>query len=77
MRRSERRIFLKRLEKAFVLYSTPSYDLKRYDIIAWEKSDQILYISPSNDTVILRTGRTDGGVSDWVGALKELINSID
>lgn len=71
MRRSERRIFLKRLEKAFVLYSAPSYDLKRYDIIAWEKSDQILYISPSNDTVILRTGKTDGGVSDWVGALKE------
>lgn len=69
--------FLKRLEKAFVLYSAPSYDLKRYDIIAWEKSDQILYISPSNDTVILRTGKTDGGVSDWVGALKELINSID
>ena len=35
-----------------MLYSAPSYDLKRYDIIAWEKSDQILYISPSNDTVI-------------------------
>ena len=47
-----------------------------YDIVAWGKSDQILYISPANDTVILRTGKTDGGVSNWVETLKNLITQL-
>ncbi len=59
----------------YMWYSTPSND-SGYDIVAWGKSDQILYISPSSDTVILRTGKTDGGVSDWVKTLKELIREI-
>lgn len=46
------------------------------DIIAWGKSDQILYISPDYNTVILRTGKTDGGVSNWVETLKNLIPKI-
>jgi len=56
----------------YMWYSTPSFDSSGYDIIAWGKSDQILYISPSSDIVILRTGKTDGGVSDWVTVLKNL-----
>ena len=53
----------------YMWYSTPSAQ-SGYDIIAWGKSDQIMYISPENDLVILRTGKTDGGVSDWVETLK-------
>lgn len=56
----------------YMWYCTPSPQ-SGYDIIAWGKSDQILYISPSTDTVVLRTGKTDGGVSDWVGAIKSII----
>lgn len=47
-----------------------------YDIVAWGKSDQILYISPAQNLVILRTGKTDGGVSDWVAFLKDLSAKI-
>lgn len=46
------------------------------DIIAWGKSDQIMYISSDFNTVILRTGKTDGGVSNWVETLKNLIPKI-
>lgn len=46
------------------------------DIIAWGKSDQIMYISPDYNTVILRTGKTDGGVSNWVETLKNLMPKI-
>lgn len=60
----------------YMWYSTPSNN-SGYDIVAWGKSDQILYISPSNDLVILRTGKTDGGVSDWVKVLKELTGAIN
>jgi len=59
----------------YMWYSTPSAQ-SRLDIIAWGKSDQILYISPGKDIVILRTGKTDGGVSNWVEALKGLISKI-
>lgn len=60
----------------YMWYSTPSADSSGYDIIAWGKSDQILYISPACDLVILRTGKTDGGVSDWAKLLKELTVGI-
>ena len=46
------------------------------DIVAWGKSDQILYISPSTETVILRTGKTDGGVDDWLNVLKDITTKI-
>lgn len=60
----------------YMWYYTPSAQ-SGYDIIAWGKSDQILYISPSNNMVILRTGKTDGGVSNWVEALRMINASID
>lgn len=56
----------------YMWYCTPGAD-GGYDIIAWGKSDQILYISPANDIVILRTGKTDGGVSDWAATIKGII----
>lgn len=52
------------------------YCTSEKDIVAWGKSDQILYISPSNNIVILRTGKTDGGVSNWLSVLKEIISEI-
>ncbi|MDE6758442.1 MAG: beta-lactamase family protein [Clostridia bacterium] len=47
-----------------------------YDIIAWGKSDQILYISPTYNTVILRTGISDGGVSDWISTLQGIARDV-
>lgn len=58
----------------YMWYSTPSPQ-SGYDIFAWGKSDQILYISPANDTVILRTGKTDGGVSNWVEAIQNIVSA--
>ncbi len=60
----------------YMWYCTPSPE-SGYDIIAWGKSDQILYISPANNTVVLRTGKTDGGVSDWIAAIKQIITKIN
>ncbi|MBD5092569.1 MAG: serine hydrolase [Clostridiales bacterium] len=59
----------------YMWYYTPSAH-SGYDIVAWGKSDQILYISPTNDMVILRTGKTDGGVSNWVEVLQGISLSI-
>lgn len=60
----------------YMWYCTPSAQ-SGYDIFAWGKSDQILYISPANHIVILRTGKTDGGVSNWVETLKDLISEME
>ncbi len=60
----------------YMWYSTPSQK-SGLDVVAWGKSDQILYISPSSDIVILSTGKTDGGVSDWVATLKTLTSQIN
>lgn len=60
----------------YMWYSTPSAQ-SGYDIIAWGKSDQILYISPANQLVILRTGKTDGGVADWIETTKGIITSMN
>lgn len=57
-------------------YCTPSAKTG-YDIIAWGKSDQILYVSPESNTVILRTGKTDGGVTNWVETMKGIIKTIN
>ncbi len=56
----------------YMWYCTPSAQ-GGCDIIAWGKSDQILYISPANNSVVLRTGKTDGGVSDWLETIKRII----
>ncbi len=60
----------------YMWYSTPS-EQSGYDIVAWGKSDQILYISPANDMVALRTGKTDGGVLNWVETIKGIITNIN
>ncbi len=60
----------------YMWYSTPS-SKAGYDIIAWGKSDQILYISPVNNTVVLRTGKTDGGVDNWVETIKAMIADMN
>ncbi|MDE6302842.1 MAG: beta-lactamase family protein [Clostridia bacterium] len=58
----------------YMWYSCPS-PKGGYDMFAWGKSDQILYISPDNDTVILRNGKSDGGVSDWEAVLQAIANA--
>lgn len=55
----------------YMWYSMPS-DRSGYDVFAWGRSDQLLYISPANGTVILRTGKSDGSVSDWAEVLQKL-----
>lgn len=57
-------------------YSTPSKSGNTLDIIAWGKPDQILYISPAYNTVILRTGKSDGGVDDRMGILQSIAEKI-
>ncbi len=64
----------KNIAYKYMWYCTPS-DQSGYDIAAWGKSDQILYISPANNLVILRTGTTDGGVSNWVETIKDIITN--
>ncbi len=59
----------------YMWYTTPC-EQSGFDVLAWGKSDQILYISPANNTVILRTGKTDGGVSNWLPILKKIITNI-
>lgn len=56
----------------YMWYSFPSAS-EGQDVFAWGKSDQLLYISPAADIVILRTGKTDGGVSDWPNVLSNLV----
>lgn len=60
----------------YMWYCIPSAK-NSYDIVAWGKSNQILYISPANNLVILRTGKTDGGVSNWIETIKGIITDIN
>ncbi len=46
------------------------------DYFAWGKSDQILYISPENNTVILRCGKSDGNVKNWIEVMQRLVSLI-
>lgn len=46
------------------------------DVLAWGKSDQVLYVSPANNVVILRTGKTDGGIGNWVDILKDISANV-
>lgn len=59
----------------YMWYSAPSKQ-SWYDTIAWGKSDQILLISPANNAVILRTGKTDGRVTNWVETLQRILSAI-
>ena len=60
----------------YMWYTVPSIKYGYYDIVAWGKSDQILYISPAYNIVILRTGKTDGGISDWIETLADIAFSV-
>lgn len=60
----------------YMWYCAPSGQFG-LDVIAWGKSDQIMLISPANGIVILRTGKTDGGVENWAAALQQIITSIN
>lgn len=46
------------------------------DYFAWGKSDQILYISPENCAVVLRCGKTDGKVKNWIKVIREIVSAI-
>lgn len=59
----------------YMWYCTQS-PISGSDIIAWGKSDQVLYISAENNIVVLRTGKTDGGVSNWPDIIKSIIAQI-
>lgn len=59
------------LENADTGYKYMWYNTAEGDIVAWGKSDQMLFISPSTQTVILRTGKSDGGVS-WLTAMRRI-----
>ncbi|MDE6105256.1 MAG: beta-lactamase family protein [Clostridia bacterium] len=54
----------------YMWYSTPNGG--KLDIFAWGKSDQLLYICPSQNAVILRTGKSDGKVSNWIDIMQAL-----
>lgn len=68
-------LFGKNIGYKYMWYCTPSA-AGEHDIFAWGKSDQILYISPSNGLVVLRTGKTDGGVSDWIEIIRDLVSTL-
>jgi CubicO group peptidase (beta-lactamase class C family) len=55
----------------YMWYSTPAQN-EELDFFAWGKYNQILYISPSNSVVILRTGKSDGNVDSWPEVLKSI-----
>ena len=60
----------------YMWYSRPSAS-GGMDFWAWGKYDQILYVSPANDMVILRTGIKNGNVFDYSEALEYLTTAID
>ncbi|MCL2745633.1 MAG: beta-lactamase family protein [Coriobacteriia bacterium] len=60
----------------YLWYSRPS-DASGLDFWAWGRFDQILYVSPANDMVILRTGDTGGGVDNFSEVLADIIALID
>lgn len=56
-------------------YSTITQKL-RIDYYALGKYGQFLYISPENNTVIVRTGINYGEVDWWPDILKEIANKV-
>lgn len=60
----------------YMWYCAPSPQ-SGYDVFAWGKSDQILFISPAHNTVVLRTGKSDGKVWNWASAIQKIITQIN
>ena len=59
----------------YMWYSRPSAT-GELDFWAWGRFDQLLYISPANNVVIVRTGSTEGSVMDFPGVLRDIAASI-
>ena len=57
----------------YMWYSTINEN-NEIDYYAYGKYSQILYVSPVNGIVILRTGTDSGGVDWWPYILKEIAN---
>ena len=60
----------------YMWYSRPSPS-GGVDFWAWGKYDQILYVSPANNMVILRTGSKNGNVLDYSEVLENITITID
>ena len=59
----------------YMWYSIPSKTAVP-DYFAWGKYGQVLYISPSNDVVILRTGKTEGHVDVWPAVIHAIADKV-
>lgn len=59
----------------YMWYSKPSGS-GAIDYMAWGKYNQMLYISPSNNTVILRTGISDGNVLDFSDVMEYIATCV-
>ncbi len=59
----------------YMWYSRPSISTGM-DFWAWGKYNQIMYVSPENDIVILRTGSTGGNVQDFSKVLFDITANI-
>lgn len=59
----------------YMWYARPSISTGT-DFWAWGKYNQIMYVSPDNDMVILRTGSTGGDVLDFSKVLYDITASI-
>lgn len=59
----------------YMWYSRPSMSTGM-DFWSWGKYNQIMYVSPENNIVILRTGSTSGDVQDFSKVLADITASI-
>ena len=59
----------------YMWYSTPNNN-GGLDYFAMGKYAQSLYLSPENNTVILRTGKSTGNVDRWEDIFKELSSKV-
>lgn len=59
----------------YMWYSTPSLK-SGLDFMAWGKYNQILYVSPANNVVILRTGAKSGDVLDYATVLNFIATNV-
>ena len=59
----------------YMWYSTINEN-NEIDYYAYGKYSQILYVSPANGIVILRTGTESGGIDWWPYILKEIVGEV-
>lgn len=61
----------------YMWYTIPATSGEGYDYFAWGKYYQILYVSPSNNVVILRTGLTNNKVDNWPEVINAIASSLN